>query len=66
MQNALYYTAEEVAAIMRVDDRTVRNLANRGEIPGARRFGNQWRFDRQQLEAYLGRQLPEPTKQTAE
>lgn len=58
----LYYTPDEVASFMRVDERTVRNMANRGEIPGARQFGKQWRFDREKLEAHLGRDLPEPQR----
>jgi excisionase family DNA binding protein len=61
-EETLYYTAEDVASFMRVDDRTVRNMANRGDIPGAVQFGKQWRFDRLKLEEHLGRRLPEPRR----
>ena len=62
MEETLYYTPEEVASFIRIDERTVRNMANRGELPGARQFGKLWRFDRQKLEEHLGRELPEPKR----
>lgn len=56
----VFYTAEEVASILRFTDRTVKNLAEKGEIPGGRRIGREWRFDKAALEQHLGRELPDP------
>ena len=39
-----FLTAQEVAAILRIDPETVRRQAGDGQIPGASRFGRQWRF----------------------
>ena len=45
------WTAEDVARYLRCTSRHVTNLARRGEIPG-RRFGNIWRFRRQDIQAF--------------
>ena len=45
-------TLEELAALLRVDAAAVLERAERGELPG-RRFGSQWRFDRQTVLAWL-------------
>ena len=45
------WTAEDVARYLRCTARHVTNLAKRGEIPG-RRFGNIWRFRRQDVQAF--------------
>ena len=37
-------TPEEVAEKLRVTSRHIRNLCDRGEIPGARKVGNLWRI----------------------
>ena len=60
MTEALYYTTEEVAAFLRISERTAKDLAEQGKLPGGVKVGRQWRFDRSRLEEYLGRKLPEP------
>ena len=60
MTEALYYTTEEVAAFLRISERTVKDLADQGKLPGGMKVGRQWRFDRAKLEAHLGKKLPEP------
>lgn len=62
--SSLFFTTEEVAALLRVTERTANNLASRGEIPGAVKVGREWRFDRDKLEAHLGRKLPDPKGET--
>lgn len=47
-------TTEEVAAFLRLKVDTVRKLANTGKIPGARRVGRAWLFDREALIASFG------------
>lgn len=46
-------TLAEAAALLRVDEKAVRDLAARGGIPG-RRLGREWRFSRRALLAWLG------------
>jgi len=57
---ALYYTTEEVAVFLRISERTVKDLAEQGTLPGGIKVGRQWRIDRAKLEEYLGKKLPEP------
>jgi excisionase family DNA binding protein len=45
--------AEEVAALLRVDRKTVYEAAARGQIPGARRLGRALRFHRDTLLEWL-------------
>ena len=60
MTQALYYTTDEVAAFLRISERTVKDLAEQDKLPGGVKVGRQWRFDRAKLEAHLGKKLPEP------
>ena len=60
MTEALYYTSEEVAVFLRISDRTAKDLAEQGKLPGGMKIGRQWRFDRAKLEEHLGKKLPEP------
>lgn len=39
-----YLTVSEVAIKLRVAETTVRNMCERGDIPGVRRIGRQWRI----------------------
>jgi excisionase family DNA binding protein len=49
-----FLTSKEVAGILRIDEKTVRRRARDGQIPGASRFGRQWRFASGQiLRAFL-------------
>lgn len=41
-----YITTEEMALILRFVPATIRAMCRRGEIPGAERFGRQWRIRR--------------------
>lgn len=52
------YTAEEVAALLRVHPSLVRELARRGEIP-CKRIGRLLRFPRERIEEWLT--TPDPT-----
>jgi excisionase family DNA binding protein len=45
-------TLDEAAQLLRVDERTVRELALRGELPG-RKLGRAWRFSRAALLEWL-------------
>jgi excisionase family DNA binding protein len=53
-------TAGEVAALLRVDEAEVVDLAGRGELPG-RRVGDVWRFSRAAVLAWLGEAAPTPS-----
>src|SRR5438046_1323959 len=45
-------TLEEVASLLKVTADAVRSRAEKGELPG-RRFGNEWRFERVAVLAWL-------------
>jgi excisionase family DNA binding protein len=45
-------TLEEAAALLRVEDAALLEIAERGDIPG-QRIGQQWRFSRTALLAWL-------------
>lgn len=47
--------AEEVAELLRLNEQTVKRLANRGELPGFK-VGGRWRFKRQDIEDYIEEQ----------
>jgi excisionase family DNA binding protein len=53
MSELLYYTPDEVAKIMRVTTRTIQQLAEQDKLPGAIKFGKQWRISRAKLAEYL-------------
>lgn len=38
-------TPKQFAEHVQINERTVRRLANKGELPGACRIGGQWRID---------------------
>ncbi len=44
-----YYTAEEVAKVLRLHPYTVRRLCREKRVP-AFKFGGQWRFRREDIE----------------
>ena len=46
-------TLAEAAEFVKLSPRTIVKLASAGTFPG-RKVGNQWRFLRTELEAYLG------------
>ena len=45
-------TGEQLAELLQVDVKTVRELAARGEIPG-RKIGREWRFSRRAVLDWL-------------
>lgn len=49
-------TAKELAAYLHVNERTVLKLVAEGEIPGVR-IGNQWRFRKAMIDAWLDDQM---------
>ena len=49
-------SVEEVARWLGVDARTVYRLVKRGKLPGFK-VGNQWRFGRDMLEAWVAEQV---------
>lgn len=53
-------TIEEVAAYLRVSERTVYDWAQKGEIPGGK-IGTSWRFRRKDIDAWVGRKLASPS-----
>ena len=44
-----FMTIEEVAELLRISSRSVYNMAQTGELPGAIKIGNQWRINRELL-----------------
>ena len=46
-------TPPQLADLLQVDEKTVRELARRGEIP-ARKLGREWRFSRRAVLDWLG------------
>ena len=45
-------TIEQLAELLQVDEKTVRSLAAKGELPG-RKVGRQWRFSREAVLDWL-------------
>ena len=52
-------TAQEVADLIRLDEKTVRRRTRRGEIPGAMNVGTEkrpvWRYDARRIDDWLKR-----------
>jgi excisionase family DNA binding protein len=46
--------AGEVAKLLKLNEQTVKRLANRGELPGFK-LGGRWRFRREALEEHIKR-----------
>lgn len=60
----MFYRLSEVAGFLPIGERTLRKLAETGQLPGAKRFGTLWLVERGALEQYVGRQLPEPQRKS--
>ena len=45
-------TLEQAAEMLQLSTRTIQRLVSKGKMPG-RRIGGQWRFDRDQLRAWV-------------
>ncbi|TWH51614.1 helix-turn-helix domain-containing protein [Sporomusa sp. KB1] len=48
----VYYTAEEVAALLKITRFTVYKMINRGELPGYR-IGREFRIEAADLDAFI-------------
>jgi excisionase family DNA binding protein len=48
-------TVREVAALLKINEKTAYKLAAKGEIPGFK-VGGSWRFDRGEIENWIKRQ----------
>ncbi len=48
-------TIHELAALLRVGNKTAYTLAQNGEVPGFK-VGGQWRFRRRDIESWIDRQ----------
>ena len=46
-----FLTVEETAELLKVSTRTIYDLARAGELPGAKKLGNQWRVHKPTLVA---------------
>lgn len=55
-------TALEVAALLKVADKTVYTMAQKGEIPAFKPRG-QWRFQRVDIDAWIQAQTTAPRRQ---
>ena len=42
-----------VAVLLGVSDTTIKRMAATGQLPGARKIAEQWRFDKDTLHAYI-------------
>lgn len=49
-QEPQYYTVEEVARILGVDEETVRRWCRQGKIPGVKRFGREYRIPKASID----------------
>ena len=52
-------TVEDVAMRLRIDEATVRRMAERGEFAGAFKVGRLWRIPEQGVKAYIQRRQEE-------
>jgi excisionase family DNA binding protein len=55
-------TLEQLAQLLQVDEKTVRSLAAKGDLPG-RKVGRHWRFSRQAVLEWLA--MPERKRRAA-
>jgi excisionase family DNA binding protein len=55
-------TVEQLGELLQIDEKTVRALAAKGELPG-RKLGRHWRFSRQAVLEWLA--TPERTRRAA-
>jgi len=59
-QRHLLLRFEEARQLLRLSRNTVYNLAARGELPGARKVGKEWRFRRDLLLEWLASRASRP------
>lgn len=56
---AAFLTPDDLAALLRVDVRTIRRWCGDGQVKGARLVGRTWRLPRVEVERFLGHTLAE-------
>jgi len=56
-----FYTAEEVAKVLRLHPYTVRRLCREKKVP-AFKFGGQWRFNKQEIDILMRSIFKKATK----
>lgn len=54
-------TLKEVAALLKVAEKTTYTMAQRGELPGFK-VGGQWRFRRADIESWIDRKRRQVTR----
>ena len=57
-----FLTISETARLLRVSEKSVYRLAQRGELPGAVKLGTIWRVSRKELMAWVEAQGPKATE----
>lgn len=55
MERDAFYTLKELAALLKVADKTIYSMAQDGQLPGFKVRG-QWRFARKDIEAWIEEQ----------
>lgn len=55
-------TVREVAALLKINEKTAYKLAAKGKIPGFK-VGGSWRFDRGEIESWIKRQTEKQGQQ---
>ena len=55
MERDAFYTLKELAALLKVADKTIYSMAQDGQVPGFKVRG-QWRFARKDIEAWIEEQ----------
>lgn len=55
-------TVREVAALLKINEKTAYKLAAKGQIPGFK-VGGSWRFDRGETEVWIKRQTEKQGQQ---
>ena len=63
MSNEEILTIEEVAALLRISERTIYAMAKEGRLPGAVKVGRSWRVLRPKLMAWLDDNSASPPSQ---
>jgi excisionase family DNA binding protein len=58
-----WYTPEELGTRLKIEVRTIQAQARKGQIPGAKKVGHQWRFKATKVDTWLNEtSSPAPTR----
>lgn len=55
-----WYTPQQLGDRLQIDIHTLQAQARRAEIPGAKKIGNQWRFNTAKIDLWLSQTLAPP------